>query len=225
MLQRRRSFPCILSFHRKVHNNEGNGLMTQGLRWLVGLHDNGCNGILADEVLHACNLKAHVYGIERVQHECASMCADGPGEDSAGNVILMSQAWPEAKTVQHAGPYAVITQVIALLACLKEVRSEQAPAMVVTPASLTANWSAFQLCKRSITALRCMFRHVLQSCSSSSDQPPTCRQAEFERWAPSLRVAVYKGTAAARANVWEAQVRMYCRTGRQAWMRRGKLVQ
>ena len=36
---------------RSSATDVGMSLMTQGLRWLVGLHDNGCNGILADEVL------------------------------------------------------------------------------------------------------------------------------------------------------------------------------
>ena len=84
--------------------------------------------------------------------------------------------------------------------------------MVVTPASLTANWSATQQRKRSMTAHPLYVLPCSTDLLASSSRRPTCRQAEFERWAPSLRVVVYKGTAAARADVWATQVRTYCHT-------------
>ncbi|GIL43611.1 hypothetical protein Vafri_1303, partial [Volvox africanus] len=89
-----------------------------GLRWLVGLHDAGLNGILADDM--------------------------GLG-----------------KTVQ----------VIALMCYLVEVRGQSGPFLIAAPSSVLPNWAS-----------------------------------ELARWAPSLRVVDYRGSAETREQIWFEQI-------------------
>jgi SWI/SNF-related matrix-associated actin-dependent regulator of chromatin subfamily A member 5 len=106
--------PSILAPHCKMH-----GYQLEGLNWLIKLHCNGINGILADEVSQTCIVwLEYWYLYTQLIHSFTFV------------VFFLLVQMGLGKTLQT----------ISFLAYLREHRGVKGPHVVIVPKSVVGNW-------------------------------------------------------------------------------------